>query len=151
MRQAHAALARRHPLASNQVEYSLLHRRPETNGVLDACRELGVTLIAYQPASGALTAGTPDQPAPSLRRFVKPFRGRDLAARADHRPASADRRALPQNPGQVALRWLIENDVVLPIPGAKNRKQAAANAEALTFRLEQDEIEALDVATRAWR
>jgi diketogulonate reductase-like aldo/keto reductase len=51
----------------------------------------------------------------------------------------------------VALRWLIENDVVLPIPGAKNRKQAAANAEALTFHLEQDEIEALDAATRAWR
>ena len=33
-------------LASNQVEYSLLHRQPETDGVLDACRELGVTLIA---------------------------------------------------------------------------------------------------------
>ena len=31
------------PLAANQVEYSLLHRQPETNGVLDACRELGVT------------------------------------------------------------------------------------------------------------
>ena len=57
MRMAHAALARRGiPLASNQVEYSLLHRQPETNGVLDACRELGITLIAYQPlASGALT------------------------------------------------------------------------------------------------
>lgn len=57
MRIAHAALAQRGiPLASNQVEYSLLHRQPEVNGVLDACRELGVTLIAYQPlASGALT------------------------------------------------------------------------------------------------
>jgi len=55
-----AARGRRHdlgiPLASSQVEYSLLHRQPEVNGVLDACRELGVTLIAYQPlASGALT------------------------------------------------------------------------------------------------
>ena len=57
MRIAHAALAQRGiPLASNQVEYSLLHRRPETNGVLDTCRELGITLIAYQPlAGGALT------------------------------------------------------------------------------------------------
>ena len=57
MRIAHAALAQRGvPLASNQVQYSLLHRQPETNGVLDTCRELGVTLIAYQPlASGALT------------------------------------------------------------------------------------------------
>jgi aryl-alcohol dehydrogenase-like predicted oxidoreductase len=54
MRAAHAALARRGiPLASNQVEYSLLHRQPEVNGVLDACRELGITLIAYQPLASA--------------------------------------------------------------------------------------------------
>jgi aryl-alcohol dehydrogenase-like predicted oxidoreductase len=57
MRTAHAELARRGmPLASNQVQYSLLHRNPETDGVLAACRKLGVTLIAYMPlASGALT------------------------------------------------------------------------------------------------
>jgi aryl-alcohol dehydrogenase-like predicted oxidoreductase len=42
LRVAHAELAERGiPLASNQVEYSLLHRQPEVNGVLDACRELG--------------------------------------------------------------------------------------------------------------
>jgi aryl-alcohol dehydrogenase-like predicted oxidoreductase len=45
------------PLASNQVEYSLLHRRPETNEVLDACRELDVTLIAYQPLAGDALTG----------------------------------------------------------------------------------------------
>ena len=57
MRLAHRVLAERGiPLASNQIEYSLLHRQPETDGVLDACRELGVTLIANQPlANGALT------------------------------------------------------------------------------------------------
>ena len=54
-------------------------------------------------------------------------------------------------PAQVALRWLIENDTVLPIPGAKNHKQATANAMALTFHLTEDEIDALDTATRAWR
>ena len=77
MRQAHAALALRGvPLASNQVEYSLLHRRPETNGVLEACRELGVTLIAYQPlASGALTGKYLDGPRPKgLRRLQPAFR-----------------------------------------------------------------------------
>ncbi len=42
MRLAHAELAKRGiPLASNQVQYSLLHRAPETNGVLAACQELG--------------------------------------------------------------------------------------------------------------
>src|SRR5215207_9493988 len=57
LRIAHAALVERGtPLASNQVEYSLLHRAPEVNGVLDACRELEITLSAYQPlAQGVLT------------------------------------------------------------------------------------------------
>jgi diketogulonate reductase-like aldo/keto reductase len=51
----------------------------------------------------------------------------------------------------VALRWLIENDLVLPIPGAKNSRQAADNAGALTFSITAAEIEALDRATTVWR
>src|SRR5579859_4587949 len=58
MRQAHARLARYNiPLASNQVHYSLLHRYPETNGVLDACRELDVALIAYSPLEQGVLTG----------------------------------------------------------------------------------------------
>jgi aryl-alcohol dehydrogenase-like predicted oxidoreductase len=52
--------------------------------------------------------------------------------------------------GQVALRWLVEKDV-LPIPGAKNAAQAATNAGALTFALSPEEFQALDSATRRWR
>src|SRR5437870_4595989 len=81
MRTAHAALAKRGiPLASNQVEYSLLHRQPEVNGVLDACLELGVTLIAYQPlASGALTGKYKPGTRPTgLRRLTPNFRGKGL-------------------------------------------------------------------------
>jgi len=37
------------PLASNQVNYSLIYRNPEENGVKAACDELGITLIAYSP------------------------------------------------------------------------------------------------------
>ena len=49
------------PLASNQVQFSLTYRAPERNGVLDACRELGVTLIAYSPlAQGLLTGAAPE-------------------------------------------------------------------------------------------
>lgn len=155
MRIAHAALAERGiPLASNQVEYSLLHRQPEVNGVLDACRELGVTLIAYQPlASGALTgkykAG--DKPT-GLRRFMSTFRNEGVEAAA---PVVAllceigDRYS--KSPAQVSLRWLIENESVLPIPGAKNGEQAADNAGALSFSLTPAEIEALDQATIAWQ
>ncbi len=155
MRTAAAALADRGvPLASNQVQYSLLHRQPETDGVLDTCRELGVTLIAYQPlASGALSGKYLADVRPrGLRRFTRSFRGgapdavrpvvellREIGERHDRGPA------------QVALRWLVEDDVVLPIPGAKNGRQAAANAQALSFGLARDEVDALAQATRAWR
>ena len=155
MRIAHAALAERGvPLASNQVQYSLLHRLPETNGVLDTCRELGVTLIAYQPlASGALTgkylAGTRPH---GFRRFMPFFR------KSQRQSVSAVVTLLGkigENHGtgatQVAIRWLIENDSVLPIPGAKNGAQATANAQALTISLSADEVEALDRATLDWR
>jgi aryl-alcohol dehydrogenase-like predicted oxidoreductase len=157
MRIAHAALARRGiPLASNQVEYSLLHRQPEVNGVLDACRELGITLIAYQPlASGALTGkyDAKTRPTGFFRRFTMGnFRGKGLEAVV---PVVALLREIggrySKSPAQVALRWLIENENVLPIPGAKNGRQAADNAGALTFRLTPAEVEALNQATLAWR
>lgn len=155
LRQAHAALAERGiPLASIENGYSLLDRRVETNGVLDACRELGVTLIAYQPlASGALTGKYIDGTRPSgLRRFMRTFRDSSRKALA---PVIAllqetgDRHAM--TPAQVALRWLVEQGDVIPIPGAKNGRQAAANAAALTFHLTSDEIEALSQSTLAWR
>lgn len=56
-----------------------------------------------------------------------------------------------KTPSQVALRWLIENPQVLPIPGAKNGKQAAGNAGALSFSLTPDEVESLSQATLAWK
>src|SRR5258705_11443260 len=76
MREAHAELAKRGiPLASNQVEYSLLKRQVESNGVMDACRELGITLIAYSPlAQGALTGKySATKKASGLRRLLPSF------------------------------------------------------------------------------
>jgi aryl-alcohol dehydrogenase-like predicted oxidoreductase len=155
LRLAHARLAERGiPLASNQVEYSLLHRAPEVNGVLDACRELGVTLIAYQPlAMGVLTGKyRPGDRPKGIRRFDRSFRRRGLET---VQPVVALLREIGERhsktPAQVALRWLMEKESVLPIPGAKNGKQAASNAQALSFSLAAAEIEALDQATTAWR
>lgn len=55
MRQAHAILAAQ--MAANQVEYHLLNRECEHNGVLGACQELGITLIAYSPLGKGLLSG----------------------------------------------------------------------------------------------
>jgi aryl-alcohol dehydrogenase-like predicted oxidoreductase len=155
LRIAHAALAERGvPLASNQVEYSLLHRAPEVDGVLDACRELGITLLAYQPlAMGVLTGKyRPGDRPKGIRRFGRYFRGDGLKK---VQPVMALLREIGEGhaktPAQVALRWLIERESVLPIPGAKNGRQAAGNAEALSFSLVDAEIEALHRATMAWR
>ena len=56
-----------------------------------------------------------------------------------------------KTPSQVALRWLIENPIVLPIPGAKNGQQAMENAGALSFALTPEEVDTLSQATLAWR
>jgi aryl-alcohol dehydrogenase-like predicted oxidoreductase len=155
MRTAYQTLARWGiPLASNQVQYSLLHRRPESNGVLDTCRELGITLIAYQPlASGALTGKYLDGTRPAgIRRFRKPFRGTKFHAL---RPVVTLLKSIGDHygktPGQVALRWLLEQENVVPIPGAKNANQVKHNAGALSFGLTPDEVGYLNEATEAWR
>jgi aryl-alcohol dehydrogenase-like predicted oxidoreductase len=149
MERAHAALTQRGvALASNQVEYSLLHRDPERNGVLTACHELGVTLIAYSPlAMGVLTGKyTPDNPMPGLRgrRF-----NRQRLARVE--PLIELLREIGQahggkTPAQVALNWTIYKGAV-PIAGAKNARQAEQNSGALGWELTADEVAALDAAS----
>jgi aryl-alcohol dehydrogenase-like predicted oxidoreductase len=122
--------------------------------VLDACRELGITLIAYQPlAMGALTGKyRPGDRPKGIRRFSRYYRGDGLKK---VQPVVAllgeIGEGYSKTPAQVALRWLMEKESVLPIPGAKNGKQAASNAEALSFSLVDAEIEELDQVTTAWR
>jgi aryl-alcohol dehydrogenase-like predicted oxidoreductase len=155
-RLAHAELAKRGiPLASNQVQYSLLHRTPEADGVLATCRELGITLIAYSPLAGGMLTGkysAQNRPDGFFRRILPQYNRKALEA---IQPVVELLREIGEryarSPSQVALRWLIELGNVLPIPGAKNGKQAAENAGALSFSLTPSEVEALSQATLAWR
>jgi len=149
MRRAHALLqAKGIPLASNQVHYSLLHRAPERNGVLNACRELGITLIAYSPLEMGLLTGkyTPENPPGGMRshRYSRAYLTRI-------RPLIGLMREIGQahggkTPAQIALNWAICKGTV-PIPGAKNARQAQSNAGALGWRLDDKEIAALDTAS----
>jgi aryl-alcohol dehydrogenase-like predicted oxidoreductase len=122
-------------LAANEVSYSLMNRKAETNGVLDACKELDVALVAYFPlASGRLTApadnGKPDR-ASVLRRT--------LAEVAQAHQASVS---------QTALAWLMARDPhVIPIPGASKAAHAKDNLAALGWRLTDDEFAAVDAAS----
>ena len=65
-------------LASNQVEFNLLNRKIETNGVLDKAKELGVSIIAFSPlAQGLLTGRYHEDPdsIQTVRVFRKIYKG----------------------------------------------------------------------------
>ena len=149
MRRAQAILAAQGiHLASNQVHYSLLHRAPETNGVLAACKELGITLIAYSPLEMGLLTGkySPENPPRGIRsrRYSKAYLARIQPLIGLMREIG--RAHGSKTPAQVALNWVICKGAV-PIPGAKNARQAESNAGALGWRLTEDEIAALDDAS----
>ncbi len=147
---AHAALMRHGiPLASNQVEYSLLDRTPETSGLTRVCRDLGVTIIAYSPIAKGVLSGkyTPDNIPPGVRRHKY---DRNFLAKAQ--PVIDQLREIGQahdvansakTSSQVALNWLICKGAV-PIPGAKNLQQAQENFGALGWRLTDEEVARLD-------
>jgi aryl-alcohol dehydrogenase-like predicted oxidoreductase len=157
MRRAHDRLASHGvPLASNQVEYSLLQRTPETNGVLEASRDLGVTLIAYSPIAKGLLTGKygpgGDRPSGLVRRMGRAFGEQNLEK---IEPVLNILREIGEahgkEPAQVALNWLITQTSTFPIPGAKNEHQARQNAGALGWEISADEAEKLNLATLGWR
>ena len=155
MREAHAVLARHGvPLATNQVRYSLLHRAPEVDGVLDACRELGVTLLAYSPLEQGLLTGKyrPDALPVGLRAEA-PWFAADNVAAAHPVLAALAAMATPRGvePAAIALAWLLARPGVVPLAGAKTAAQAACNAAALTVRLDASEVATLDALSAPWR
>jgi aryl-alcohol dehydrogenase-like predicted oxidoreductase len=158
MRRAHAALAKRGlPLATNQMEYSLLDRRIESDGVLPTAKELGVTITAYTPLGYGLLTGkyhkNPDrleQASPIRRRMLK----RDLEST---RPMVEALEEIAMNydatPAQVALNWVIhfQGETVVTIPGATKVHQAEQSAGAMKFKLSEDEMARLDELSKEFR
>ena len=129
-------------LATNQIEFSLLRRVPETGGLLAACDQLGVLPLAYSPiGQGRLTGKySAANPPPGRRGFsAHPMEQVDVVV-AELRRIGDDH---DRTPSQVALNWLIAKRTV-PIPGAKNAAQAEENAGALGWHHSAEEVAALD-------
>jgi aryl-alcohol dehydrogenase-like predicted oxidoreductase len=141
-----AALAKRGlRLASNQIEFSLLRTRPEKVGLLACCRELGVVPLAYSPiGQGRLTGKySAANPPPKGRTFSShPMEAVDRIVDILRRIGAAHG---DRTPSQVALAWIIAKGAV-PIPGAKNRRQAEDNAGALGWQMDDEELASLDAA-----
>jgi aryl-alcohol dehydrogenase-like predicted oxidoreductase len=145
MNRAFDILAKRGvPLASNQVRYSLLDRRPEKSGLLNICKELGITLIAYSPLAQGMLSGkySSENPPSGVRR-------RSYARILPQLPPLINTlREIGElhggkTPSQVSLNWLICKGS-LPIPGVKNVRQVKDNLGALGWRLTELEVARLD-------
>lgn len=156
MQEAHQYLAERGvPLAVNQVQYSLLHRKIESNGVLDMAQQLDVKILAYSPLAQGLLTGKY-----SLQQGKSPQGARKLDPRFSQKgllkielvlkTLEAIAQAHHKTVAQVALNWLICMGNVVPIPGAKNAQQATQNAGALGWAMTPEEHEKLNRATRPW-
>ena len=148
MQRAYTVLAKYDiPLASNQVEYHLLNRSAEKSGLLARCQELGIRLIAYSPLAMGLLTGkySSENPPPGMRG------GKYASILKNMQPLIQILTRFGQDLGgktaaQVALNWCICKGT-LPIPGAKNVRQAEMNAGAAGWRLTEEQVKALDEAS----
>ncbi|KAK3710956.1 hypothetical protein LTR37_009977 [Vermiconidia calcicola] len=130
------------PLATNQVESSVLRRLPELSGLLQACKQRGIVLQSYSSlAQGRLTGKyTKDSPPPKEYRFSS----YDMA---DIEPVNAllkkvaDGHDVPIS--AVALNYNLCKGIT-PVVGVRKEEQAVSNCAALGWRLTNDEIRDID-------
>lgn len=147
-RAADALIKKGLTLASNQVEYHLLERRIEKNGLMDFCNRNGIKVIAYSPLAMGILSGkyTPDNPPKGTRsahynrallEAIQPLIKLMKSIGMDHDGKTA---------AQVAINWVISKGA-LAIPGAKNIGQVEQNAGSIGWHLTEVEIGKLDDAS----
>mmetsp|Transcript_32586 Transcript_32586/g.66514 ORF Transcript_32586/g.66514 Transcript_32586/m.66514 type:complete len:156 (+) Transcript_32586:973-1440(+) len=134
------------PIAIAQVQYSLMTAR--NNEILEACDDVGCRLISYSPLCLGLLTGKYDMD--NLPRPGNPRRQlfRELLPGA--KPVLGTLKAVAKEvnktPSQVAINWAICKGTV-PIPGARNLKQAQENLGSMGWRLSKGAVEELDIAS----
>ena len=146
LERAHAV----HPIAALQSEFSLWTRDPQTNGMLDACRKLGVSLVAYSPLGRGFLTGAFTSPddfaADDYRRNSPRFQGENFARNlqlVDQVQKMA--KAKGCTPAQLALAWVLaQGEDIVAIPGTKQRQRLDENLGALDVQLDANELKAID-------
>jgi aryl-alcohol dehydrogenase-like predicted oxidoreductase len=138
-----------HPIAALQSEYSLWTRDPE-DGVLAACRELGIGFVPYSPLGRGFLTGRfrkfEDLPADDYRRQSPRFQGENFKKNLDLvRRVEEVATKKGCTPSQLALAWVLaQGDDVVPIPGTKRRKYLEENLAALEITLTTEELARID-------
>jgi aryl-alcohol dehydrogenase-like predicted oxidoreductase len=140
-----------HPITAVQTEYSLWTRDPE-DGVLDACRKLGIGFVAYSPLGRGFLTGaikSPDDFEPNdYRRSSPRFQGENFAKNlllVDKVREIAT--AKGTTPSELALAWLLaQADFLVPLFGTKRRKYLEQNAGAVNVTLSEKELADIEAA-----
>jgi aryl-alcohol dehydrogenase-like predicted oxidoreductase len=134
-----------HPVAAVQSEYSLWTRDPEL-GVLQACREVGASFVAYSPLGRGFPTGqvaSSNLNAKDFRRMNPHFLNENLKCNqriVDTVRALAEEKGC--TPAQLALAWLLKQvDDVIPIPGTRRIKYLDDNLGALNVLLTPANLE----------
>ncbi len=145
IRRAHAV----HPITAVQSEYSLWTRDPE-EGVLPACRELGIGFVPYSPLGRGFLTGQikrfEDLPADDYRRTAPRFQGENFQQNLEL-VARVTEMAREKNctPAQLALAWVLAHgENIVPIPGTKRRKYLRENLGTLDVTLTIGDLERID-------
>ena len=139
-----------HPVAAVQSEYSIWSREPE-DGMLDTCRELGTSFVAYSPLGRGFLAGNfrrlSELPAGDNRqghpRFQDANAARNESLVSLLREIAAELGA--SSTAQVALAWVLSRSPqVVTIPGMKTRAHLADNLGAARLRVDADQMRRID-------
>jgi aryl-alcohol dehydrogenase-like predicted oxidoreductase len=140
-----------HPICDLQIEYSLVSRKPEER-LLPALRDMGVGVTAYGVLSrGLLTRSAPAGPG-DFRAWLPRFAG-DNKAQNDRLVDALEAMAADKGlrPSQLAIAWVLARggDNVVPLIGARTRKQLAESLGALEVTLSEEDLARLEVAVPA--
>ena len=139
-----------HPIAALQSEYSLWSRDVESDGILAACRELGIGFVPYSPLGRGFLTGAIQKPsdlaADDWRHTNPRFQGeafeRNLQLAAHVKNLAQTKGC---SPAQLALAWVIaQGDDIVPIPGTKRVRYLEDNLGALSIALTPDELAQID-------
>ena len=147
LRRAHAV----HPITALQTEYSLWTRDAEEEW-LPACRELGITYVAYGPLGRGFLSGkirSPDSLGLDDRRRRSPrFRSEDLTRNVSLlKPLEEIVAASGCTTAQIALAWMLaQGEDIVPIPGTKRRPYLEENVRAVDIKLQDSDLKKLDEA-----
>jgi aryl-alcohol dehydrogenase-like predicted oxidoreductase len=146
LRRAHAV----HPISDVQIEYSLISRDIEA-GLLPTARELGVGITAYGVLSRGLISGhwSKDRSEqPDFRTHLPRFTGDNLdrnLALVDALRQIADGKGVTV--AQIAIAWVLSRGAdIVPLIGARRRDRLAEALDALTVRLSDEELAAIERA-----